>query len=168
MIKLQITIDQAFLIQYGKRNLRASLRSAGVEIRNVAARSVRQSVGAGKFWGGPRSPNRSSAPGAVPVRQTGQLDSAMRVFLAPAAKGDAVNILDTKAHAKFLETGRFGIAGITPQTSPKEVRRRMRRGQVSISEPRPFLSRALAGRAPSIARRIEDAVKLDIKFVRLP
>lgn len=103
-------------------------------VREEAIRSMVQDPKSGVHYRG--NPNRSSAPGESPARQTGALIASIEVFADAPRLAARVNA--GSDHAAAMEFGTENIA------------------------PRPFLRPALARMAPAIstgiAERIADAI----------
>jgi hypothetical protein len=175
MIRLQVSVGGGKLM-IARSRLRQVFRSAGNEVKAVAQRLV-SGQGSGRIYYGIGSRNTSwrpyqrirwqaSAPGEPPARVLGRLRESIRVM--PYKSGGGVAIRATEFYAFFLEHG--AEHGRQTPRSASGARRWRKRRLVSsrVLLPRPFLTRALAERAPSIGPRITRAVREDMKFVRVP
>ncbi|AOX16924.1 hypothetical protein [Kozakia baliensis] len=170
--RLQIEIP-SYALEFSKKNLRKSLRIAGNEVARTARSEIRNSIGGGRLYYGPGGSiqyrggaasgrHRASSPGEAPANETGTLARSIKVVVL--RNKDAIGVRDAAFYAKMLEAGAKGGA-------PGRKNQR-NRGQIYASggrvlEPRPFLSKALAERAPSIQRRLADAAIKDVVMERV-
>jgi hypothetical protein len=176
---LAITIPHV-RIMFTRKILRKNLRIAGNEVARVARSKIRSATGGGRLYYGPGGsikyrpgtasmPYRASAPGQAPVSVTGTLAKHIKLRMSKKRSRDAVVLRagddDNNAfYAKMLEVGAKG--GRPGQ------RNKRRRSQLYVSSgrvlaPRPFLSTALAERAPSIRTRLADAAIRDVVIERV-
>lgn len=147
------------LWSFDKKHLKKIMRAAGQEVSATAKGLIRASAG---------------GPGAAPKSETGALIRSLVV--RPSRSGLSVKVI-AAAMAK-RGGGPYGLfleAGVQYQTKsanrPKRVHRK--RSQVLTAQPgqtliapRPFLSTALARKAPSLQARIASAVQDDVRFER--
>lgn len=171
---IQIQLS-AYTLEFGKKNLRKNLQIAGQEVAATARRNIRNAVGGGRLYYGPggsigyRGGQNSgrytaSAPGQAPVSVTGALARSIRARLLKGRYRDTEAIRDTEFYAKFLEAGAKG--GQPGQRNQRARGKTYVRGR-RVLKPRPFLSAALAERAPDIRRRLADAALRDVVMERV-
>jgi hypothetical protein len=160
---LKLTVTNWGTVALDKRELRKLMRAAGNDIKNKAGRLINQSQGGGKQYFGPAGRYRASAPGAPPVRVSGDLRSSLRTYVFKSAEGFAVRA--RQFYALFLEVGARG-GGTPGSRSVKPVNRRtgrrMRARGVYTSrvlEPRPFLDRVMTQEAGELNRRVRRALE---------
>ncbi len=169
---------QAGHLEVDKRHVRRVIRAAGAEVKAVARKLVSQQ-GSGRLYRGPggsaakyrggykKGSYRASAPGQPPARVTGTLarDFVVRVFRS----GEGVAIRDTAFYALFLEAGAQGGGRHFRSGNGKRHYRRGGSGigKMRVLAPRPFLTRALEQRGPTIGPRIQQALAEGVKFVRV-
>lgn len=122
-------------LEFDKKAVRAALRGAGALVAKEARRLVKPSKGSGSV----------SAPGDVPVSQTGTLARRIKVRPGKGRRQLRVIVRGEAWYALPLETGAKGPG-----------RRRL--------EPRPLLTTALNNRRSEIHRRVTAAINQGIKF----
>ncbi|MCI1439820.1 MAG: hypothetical protein LKH07_05040 [Acetobacter peroxydans] len=160
----------AYTLEFGKKNLRKNLQIAGQEVAATARRNIRNATGTGRLYYGPggsigyrggRSSGQytASAPGQAPVSVTGALARSIRARLLKGRYRDVESIRDTEFYAKFLEAG---ASGGRPGQRNQRARGKTYVSGKRVLKPRPFLSTALAQRAPDIRRRLADAAIRDV------
>lgn len=174
-LNLRITVDPPnALLVFDKKQLRMAMRQSGNEVAAEARKLLRSAVGNGRVYRGsgsdkyrPYRPGhyRASAPGGAPVKVTGTL---LRSIKTEIYRNGQRAIISSEFYGLFLEVGAKGGG------KGKASRNLLRNGSNSRSrtltttsrvlEPRPFLSRALAAREASIARRLQAAVAGDLSF----
>lgn len=171
---IQVEIS-AYAPEFSKKNLRRNLQIAGQEVAATARRLIRSSVGGGRlYYGGGGSikyrggsspgKHRASSPGQAPVNVTGTLARSIRARLLKGKNRDVEAIRDAAFYAKFLEAG---AKGGKPGGRNRRSRSRLYVSSSRVLAPRPFLSEALAERAPGIERRLADAAVRDIVMERV-
>ena len=163
MSDLKLTVTNWGEVALDKRELQKLMRAAGNDIKNKAGRLINQSQGSGRSYYGPAGRYRASAPGAPPVRVSGDLRSSLKTFVFKTGGGFAVRA--RQFYALFLETGARG-GGNPGSRSVKPVNRRtgrrMRARGVYTSrvlEPRPFLDRVMTEQAGELDRRVRKAIE---------
>jgi hypothetical protein len=159
---LKLTVTNWGEVKLDKRELQKLMRAAGNDIKNKAGRLINQSQGSGRSYYGPTGRYRASAPGAPPVRVSGDLRSSLRTYVFKSAEGFAVRA--RQFYALFLETGARG-GGNPGSRSVKPVNRRGRRMRARgvytsrVLEPRPFLDRVMTEQAGELDRRVRKAIE---------
>ncbi len=177
MIRLVVAVEGGRL-ELEKKQLRATMRSAGAEVAATARRLVRKAVGAGRLYRGPggsaaayrggykAGPHQASAPGQAPASITGTL--ANSIIVKPFKSGEGVAIRDTAFYAKFLEAGAVGGSGSGRAGVKGKRNKRGLPSSARVLLPRPFLSMALEQCEPSIALRVAAAINQGVKFQKAP
>jgi len=159
---LKLTVTNWGEVALDTRELKKLMRAAGNDVKNKAGRLINQSQGGGRFYFGPAGRYRASAPGAPPVRVSGDLRSSLKTFVFKSGEGFAVRA--RQFYALFLEVGARG-GGNPGARAVKPVNRRtgrrMRAKGVYTSrvlEPRPFLDRVMTQEEPELTRRVRKAI----------
>jgi len=168
-----------YALEFGKKNLRKSLRVAGREVIVVARKKIRSASGTGRLYYAPKgtvrvrggSPSkggairyRASAPGQAPVNVTGETAGSLRVMSGGRNK-DSVRLFDAAFQAKILETGAVGGRPGRANSRSKGKHTSLSSGRVM--KPRPFLTTALAEKSADISRRLSDAAIRDVVLQRV-
>jgi len=162
VIKLQIKVSSGVLVNEKKR-LKSTLRSAGTEVAAAARAKLKRSAGNGRKYyvggsSGGQGAYRASAPGTPPATITGQLARSIKPHMFKNGQGVAIRA--SQFYAKFLEAGAKGGGGRKGSRNSKSGKTFTQR----VLLPRPFLTAVLDERANSIGRRMDDAIKADVKF----
>ena len=157
---IKIAFKGAPVLAFDPKQLKSVMRMAGTELVQATRALIR---------GGSGSKNRRSGvskPGEPPVSHSGDLLAGLTSKLL--SSGTGVRVTDSTYYAKFLETGARGGAGSGRHRSGTRGRRRSgpHAAMQRILEPRPFLTKALEMRAPSLEARVHDAILNGIKFKR--
>lgn len=160
MIQLDIKVSSG-TFELDKKHLRAVFRAAGAEVAAAARQLIRRAAGGGKKHGR----HRASAPGQPPASESGALARSIRSKVYKSGLGVAVRAFGGGKgwYAAPLEVG-------ARHYSPGSKRRHRAAGAASgvgtgtRMAARPFMSVALARKAPSIGPRIEDALVRGIAF----
>lgn len=165
---IRITVKApSYQLEYEKKRLRSIFRRAGGEVASVAKAMISRDAGGGRTYTRDGRKYQASAPGESPVRSTGVLVGGIKV--RPFKSGEGVAIRDNIFYALFLENGAKG-GGRKGGATGKGKGARNKRGKPSTARvllPRPFLTRALEAREPSIGARIRASIVQDIAFKRM-
>ena len=183
MLRVGIEL-QPVQLKEQRRRIRQVSRSAGQEVAARARFLAGRSEGGGRIYygiGGNTPGQRwrggyqkirwqASLPGEPPVNVTGDLVGSFKVL--PFRSGMGVAVRDTMFYARILEFGATGGGG-GPRHSRAEMKKHGKRGRLLLATsrrllPRPFLSRALAERAPSLGPRMAQAIADDVRLQRMP
>lgn len=163
MSDLKLTVTNWGEVALDKREVAKLMRAAGNDVKNKTGRLIAQSQGSGKTYFGPAGRYRASAPGAPPVRVSGDLRASLKTYVFKTGEGFAVRAREF--YALFLETGAKG-GGNPGARAVKPVNRRtgrhMRAKGVYTSrvlEPRPFLDRVMNEQASELDRRVRKALE---------
>lgn len=150
------------------REVNALMRSAGNDVRTKTRRLIARSEGQGRTYHTPGGqPYRASSAGQPPASRTGQLAGSLKTYVLKRTTGFAVRA--RQFYALFLEAGARGGGnpgarggGINMRTH----RRQRARGVYTrrVLEPRPFLDRVMAQEAPTIERRVRQALTEALKW----
>jgi hypothetical protein len=160
---LKLTVTHWGEVVLDKRELRKLMRAAGNDVKNKTGRLINQSDGGGRSYFAAGRRYRASAPGAPPVRVSGDLRSSLRTYVFKSAEGFAVRA--RQFHALFLEVGARG-GGNPGSRAVKPINRRTGRRMrakgvytARVLEPRPFLDRVMAQEAGELNRRVGAALQ---------
>lgn len=178
-VRINITLQPVQLVEQRSR-IRQVTRAAGSEVAGRARFLASRTEGGGRVYYGIGSARetwrggyqkvrwQASLPGEPPVNVTGDLVGAFRVL--PFRSGLGVAVRDTMFYAKILETGAdWGRPTGRPRSAKSQKKWNKRQLVTSRSlAPRPFLTRALAERAPSLGPRMAQAIADDVRLKRLP
>jgi hypothetical protein len=160
---LKLTVTHWGEVVLDKRELRKLMRAAGNDVKNKTGRLINQSDGGGRSYFAAGRRYRASAPGAPPVRVSGDLRSSLRTYVFKSAEGFAVRA--RQFYALFLEVGARG-GGNPGSRAVKPINRRTGRRMrakgvytARVLEPRPFLDRVMAQEAGELNRRVGAALQ---------
>jgi hypothetical protein len=163
MSDLKLTVTNWGSVALDKREITKLMRAAGNDVKNKTGRLINSSQGGGKTYFGPAGRYKASAPGAPPVRVSGDLRSSLKTFVFKSGEGFAVRA--RAFYALFLETGAKG-GGNPGARAVKPVNRstgrHMRAKGVYTSRvllPRPFLDRVMTEQASELDRRVRKALE---------
>jgi hypothetical protein len=163
MSDLKLTVTHWGGVMLDKREITKLMRAAGNDVKSKTGRLINASQGGGRTYFGPAGRYRASAPGAPPVRVSGDLRSSLKTYVFKTGEGFAVRAREF--YALFLETGAKG-GGNPGARAVRPVNRRtgrhMRAKGVYTSrvlEPRPFLDRVMKEQAGELDRRVRKALE---------
>jgi len=162
MSDLKLTVTNWGEVALDKSELKKLMRAAGNDVKNKTGRLINQSQGGGRSYFGPAGRYTASAPGAPPVRVSGDLRGSLKTYVFKSAEGFAVRA--RQFYALFLETGAKG-GGNPGARAVRPVNRRTGRHMrakgvytARVLEPRPFLDRVMAEQAEELNRRVRLAI----------